>query len=134
MISYARDALNRFNHAAPQKPQYQPFPHVKPNYGAKAQYSAAGDTPTPLSKDKERLVQEVVGTFLYYARAMESTMLPELGSIASQQVSPTEQTMQRVQQLLDYASTHPDAIITYCASDMVLTGHSDASYLSEAKL
>ena len=41
--------------------------------------------------------------------------------------------MQRVKQLLYYATTHPNAIITYRASAMVLTGHSDASYLSEAK-
>jgi hypothetical protein len=30
-----------------------------------------------------------------------------------------------------YAATHPNAIINYKASNMVLTGHSDASYLSE---
>ena len=34
---------------------------------------------------------------------------------------------------LDYASTHPDAIITYHASNMVLVGHSGISYLSESK-
>ena len=58
-------------------------------------------------------------------------MLPELVSIASQQASPTEQMMERLQQLLDYADTPPDAIIIYRASAMVLTGHSDASYVSE---
>ena len=29
--------------------------------------------------------------------------------------------------------THPDAIIRYCASDMILNVHSDASYLSAPK-
>jgi hypothetical protein len=33
-------------------------------------------------------------------------------------------------QLLDYIATHPDAIIRYHASDMILHIHSDASYLS----
>ena len=60
-------------------------------------------------------------------------MLPALGSISSQQAAPTSQTMQHVQQLIDYATTHPDATITYCASAMVLTGHNNVSYLSEAK-
>ncbi len=41
--------------------------------------------------------------------------------------------MKKVQQFLDYASTHPDAIVTYHASDMVLVGHSNASYLSKSK-
>ena len=82
MLSYVIDALTLFNHTAPWKPQDQPFPHVKPNYGAKAQYSSEDDTSTPLSKDEKRFVQEVVGTFLYYARAVDATMLPALGSIA----------------------------------------------------
>ena len=133
MLSYVSDALKRFNHTAPRKPQDQPFPHVKPNYGVKAQYSSKGDTSTPLSKDEKRFVQEVVHTFLYYARAVNATMLPALVSIASQQAALTVQTMQHVQQLLDYTATHPDAIIIYRASAMVLTGHSEASYLSEAK-
>ena len=133
MLSYVSNARKRFNHTAPQKTQDQPFPHVKPNYGAKAQYSASGDTSTPLSKDKKRSVQEVVGTFLYYARAVDATMLPELGSIASQQAAPTEQTLKRLQQLLHYAATYPDAITTYCASAMVITGHSDALYHYKSK-
>ena len=78
-------------------------------------------------------MQEVVGTFLYYARALDVTMLPALESLATQQASPTENTMTKVKQFLDYAATHPDAIITYHASDMVLAGHSDASHLSETK-
>ena len=39
--------------------------------------------------------------------------------------------MAKVTQFLDYAATHPDAIVTYHASNMVLAGHSNASYLSE---
>ena len=42
--------------------------------------------------------------------------------------------MQKVKQLLDYAATRPDAILTYHASDMLVAGHSDASYLSEKNL
>ena len=38
MLSYVSDALKRFNQNAQRKPQDQPFTHVKPNYGAKAQY------------------------------------------------------------------------------------------------
>jgi hypothetical protein len=41
--------------------------------------------------------------------------------------------MKRVNQFLDYMWTHPDAIIRYRASDMILNVHSDASYLSALK-
>jgi hypothetical protein len=60
-------------------------------------------------------------------------MLTALGFIATQQANPTKNTIIKVKQFLDYAFTHPDAIATYQASDMVLAAHSDASYLSEAK-
>jgi hypothetical protein len=70
--------------------------------------------------------------FLYYARCVDSTMLTALGSISTQQANPTKNTMIKIKQSLDYAFTHPDAIVTYQASDMVLAAHSDASYLLEA--
>ena len=53
--------------------------------------------------------------------------------ISSQQNAPTENTMKRINQFLDYMWTHPDAIIQYPASDMILNVHSDASYLSAPK-
>ena len=61
------------------------------------------------------------------------TILLALSDIASEQANPTEKTMKRVCQLLDYMATHPEAKIRFCASDMVLNVHSDASYLSAAK-
>jgi hypothetical protein len=59
-------------------------------------------------------------------------MFTTLGSIATQQANPIKNTMIKVKQFLDYAFTHPNAIATYQTSDMILTAHSDASYLSEA--
>jgi hypothetical protein len=89
--------------------------------------------PPSSTKRKKTFVQEVIGMFLYYARCVDSTMLTALGSLATQQANPTVNTMIKVRQFLDYAATHPDAILTYHASDMVLAGHSNASYLSESK-
>jgi hypothetical protein len=75
----------------------------------------------------------VIGVFLYYGRAVDSTMLTALSAIASAQAKPTEETMTCCKQFLNNAATHPDAILTYRRSDMVLVVHSDASYLSEPK-
>ena len=87
----------------------------------------AADTSSPLDKAGKKFVQEVIGTFLYYARCVDSTMLTALGSLATQQANPTTTTLSKVKQFLDYAATHPDAIVTYQASNMVLAAHSDAS-------
>jgi hypothetical protein len=60
-------------------------------------------------------------------------MLVALGTIAAQQPNGTEATAAAIVHLLDYAATHPDAIIRYRASDMILKVHSDAFYLSTPK-
>jgi hypothetical protein len=58
---------------------------------------------------------EVVGTFLDYARAIDSTMLRSLGTLAAQQQNGTEQTMEALTQFLNYAATNPDAVIAFQA-------------------
>jgi hypothetical protein len=60
-------------------------------------------------------------------------MLTTLCTIASTQANPTKETMISTHSFLDYAATHQDAIITYCASNMVLAVHNDTSYLREPK-
>ena len=90
-------------------------------------------TPLSLNQQKFVFVQEVTSTFLYYTRAVNVTMLTALGSIATQQANTTKNTMKKFTQFLDYPPSHPDAIITYNARNMVLLGHSDASYILETK-
>jgi hypothetical protein len=84
MLNYVPEALIRFQHAPLAKPQHQPYPHVKPMYGASKQYAETIDTSPPLSKENKKYVKEVVGMFLYYARCVDSTMLTALGSITTQ--------------------------------------------------
>ena len=133
MPGYVEKALIRFNHIKPAKPQHQPHPHIPIEYGTKVQTSAPEDTSPKLGKEMTKFCQEVTGVFLYYARAVDSTMLVALSAIAAEQESPTEMTLTKVKQFLDYAATHPEAVVTYKASDMVLAIHSDTSYLSEPK-
>ena len=133
MPKYVQAALTKFQHHPNHKAQHSPHAWTKPNYGAPTQLTAPSDTSAPLDAAGLTRLQEVVGTLLYYARALDSTMLVALGTIASAQAKGTEQTADAVTQLLNYAATHPDAIVRYHASDMQLHVHSDASYLSESK-
>eukprot|EP00804_Cyclotella_cryptica_P007757 CCRYP_001358-RA/>CCRYP_001358-RA protein AED:0.08 eAED:0.05 QI:0/0/0/1/0/0/4/0/1076 len=133
MPGYCKKAGHRFHHPVPIKPQHQPYPHTPRTYGAKQQFVDTADDSALLSNTDKTFVQEVIGVFLYYARAVDCTMLPALGSLATQQSAPTQNTMSKIHQFLDYAMTHPDAMITYRASNMILAVHSDASYLSETK-
>ena len=132
MPAYIERALQRFNHPKPTRPQNAPHEWVAPTYGARQQYATQDLSPAIDLADKKR-VQEVLGTLLYYARAIDSTMLAAIGTLATQQSSPTVATMKAITHLLNYCATHPNATLRYVASDMMLHVESDASYLSETK-
>jgi len=83
-----------------------------------------------LNAADHKCIQEVIGVLLYYACAVDPTMLVALGTLASQQANSTQATMQTLTHLLNYCALHPDAIICYHASNMVLWTHSDAFYLT----
>ena len=131
MWGYIRKALIQFKHARPKRNQNQPYPHVPVKYGEKIQYTEPDDDSPRLDEQSTKFIMQVTGVFLYYARAVDGLMLPALSALASEQASPTENTMKKCKQFLDYAASHDDAVLTYRASDMVLAIHSDASYLNE---
>jgi hypothetical protein len=133
MPGYISKALQRFGHERPRRLQNSPHPHIAPTYGAKAQYVEPEVISVPVDKEGQKYIQAVTGTLLYYSRAVDPTMLVALNAIATQQAAPTQRTMERVKQLLDYCSSQEEAIITYHASDMILAVHSDAGYLNEIK-
>ena len=56
-------------------------------------------------------------------------MLPALNKIATQQTMPTQLTMQRAHQLLDYTYTYANVFVRFYASDMQLEVDSDAAFL-----
>ena len=115
----------------PPKPQHAPQEWTKPKYGAKTQFTPPPDTTPPLSASAKTVIQEVVSTILYYARAIDSTVLVALGTIGTQQSKPSTKTQKAIDHLLHYVATHPDATVRFYASNMILNLHSDASYISE---
>ena len=132
MPGYCSEALTRFRHEA-GKIMDQPHQHAVPVYGAKIKYAKLADTSPNLDEEDKNFIQHVTGTFLYYARAVDATMLLALSAIASDQAAPTTETMKKTLRFLDYVTTHPDAILTFGRSSMILNVHSDASYLCEPK-
>jgi hypothetical protein len=133
MPGYIEKALKRFQHPFPSVPEDAPSPWEPPKYGAKVQFAELPDTTTPLTPAATKRLQEIIGTFLFIARAVDCTMLVALGTLASQQAHGTEATIEAVTQLLNYAATHPDPVVRFKTSEMQLEIASDASYLSETK-
>jgi hypothetical protein len=74
-----------------------------------------------------------MGTLLYYAHAVDITILPALSSLATEQAKPTQNMIEKVKQLLDYCTSQEEAIIMYNASKIILAIHSNGGYCNKKK-
>eukprot|EP00978_Attheya_sp_CCMP212_P026418 scaffold86865_cov67-Attheya_sp.AAC.1 len=127
MPGYVKACIHKYQHPDPKRQQHAPHEWEHINYGAKQQMTKPHDDSPLLDTVGLKRMQGIVGTLLYYARALDSTMLMAIGSISSAQANSTEATAKAVAHLLDYCATHSEATIKYTASDMILRIHSDGT-------
>ena len=66
-------------------------------YGQKLQDVPVKEESKLLDKEGKLCVQQVIGSFLYYVRAVDMTILHALNPIAAESSKPTERTMERVE-------------------------------------
>jgi hypothetical protein len=85
-----------------------------------------------LSAADTKTLQEIVGSILYYARAVDPTMLTTTNTIASLQATPTQAVRAQAVRLLQYAAAYPNNAIVYNKSKMHVILQVDASYLSRS--
>ena len=109
--------------------ELSPATYHSPNYGAKQQLTSE-DTSAALNPAGIKRVQEIVGSLLYYSRAIDSTMLPATTAVSSQQAKPTDNVLKTAEDILHYAAAYPNNKLVLYACDMHLFIQSDASYLS----
>ena len=125
----------------PQVPAHHPHqttPLIAPVNGTRVRiHSAPNGTPNrqlpALNPDEANTVQQVFGSFLYYSRAVNPTMIFSLNTIAYQQLKSTQETAKKVVQLLKYAATHPGEITRYYSRVMTLHIHSNALFFIVAR-
>ena len=129
--SYLDEMFLRLGYTPSTKPQYSPYPFVPITYGLKgsAQTTPTLDDSPYLNKSETKWVQSALGSLLYYARALDCTMLPALNQLGTRQAQPTMDTMTKLKRLLDYAHTNPSPILRFHQSEMILHIDSDAAYL-----
>jgi hypothetical protein len=124
--------LTEFQYPAPFKPQYAPGKAVPVEYGAKVQQKTPEDISPELSPAGINKIQNIVGTFAWYFCATDPTMAPALNSVASKQAKAVSQPKEEeTNQFLNYCATHPDAIVGYKASDVILDLRLVTSHLLE---
>jgi hypothetical protein len=107
MPGYIKDALHKFQHPLPNRPQYAPHNWLVPAYGQHIQYAPLPDATPPATSEEITRAKAVVGTLLYNARAVDPTLLVTLSALASHLSTATTTTIKAVSHILDYCSTHP---------------------------
>ena len=113
MPGYVQQALHKFQHPPPSKPQDSPYPATVKQYGVKVQLTDPINTSARLPVHKIKRLQQIIGTFLFYSRAVNPTLLTALSELSSAQATATDATKCACQQFLDYCASHPDGSIRY---------------------
>ena len=132
MAGYVQQEVEKFQHGikSPIKAIDTPQP-----YKAMKKQGLPVTQPTndaaKLSPQAIKHLQQTVGTFLFYSRAIDPTILTALSIIVMEQTQGTQTTKENAEHFLTYAAMHPNATIKFYKSNMILKIHSDASYLSE---
>ena len=98
MPGYIPNVLHKFQRSTPKRPHRSPYniqPH-KPFIKGNRQYAPEPDSSPLLDADGTTRVQSIAGSLLYYARAIDGTLLPALKTS-----KPTQATLQRCHDHLD---------------------------------
>ena len=102
MPGYVLEALLYFQHVNGNDDYinntYGPSPYTAPVYGRKTQMARINDT-DPMNQKQIKLLQPVCGKFLYYARAVDCTMLHALNDLATRTHNGTQETMKALTHL-----------------------------------
>ena len=131
MPGYIDKYLTRFGRMN-SKGARSPSIYMPPKYGQKEQVADV-DSSDKLSEEKKKKIQEELGVLLYYARAVDPTILQALNAISSEQATPTEKVQKNMDRLGDYVSRYKNNKTVYKASKMDLILSSDAAYLNKSK-
>jgi hypothetical protein len=75
MPVYVMKQLTKYSHVAPLKPQYCPYSHNSIKYGKDNQSPSPLDKSPCLDEAQKKRIQQIVGSFPYYAQAVDPTIL-----------------------------------------------------------
>ena len=135
MPSYIYKVWTRF-FGANVAPKRVKATHVwtTPQYGSsQPQVTPPIDLSPPLSTPDKTRLQEIIGSLLYFARCIDSTILATLGPIGTNIADGTERVAEMAAYLFNFCANNCNPKVRYYASNMQLCGHTDTSYLSVSK-
>jgi hypothetical protein len=135
---YIPKALERFRHNEILQGASTPALYIPPFFARKSTSPLVLHPSQRLHEDNSRpctpaeltYLQQVIGVYLYYARAVDCTMLTAVNHLSSMLASATQHTLDCADRLIRYSASYPNHCITMYGCDMQLFMQSDASYLT----
>ena len=98
MPNYVHKNLVKYKHEPPRKPQHCPYEPAPKKYRRESNEVTEEPESPSVDGEKKKYVQQVLGSFQYYARAVDPTIQQALSAIAEEESKPTERTLERVKQ------------------------------------
>ena len=111
MPGYKPTALHKLKHKPPDRSQDAPRTWNKYTYGKQIQLFTQQNSAPNLNSADTNNVQLININVLYYDRAVEPTMIPALNKISTCQYAQNQHTLEKCNQVFDYAPTHPNSTI-----------------------
>jgi hypothetical protein len=105
MHGYIKATLHKYQHPAHARPEHSPHTWNPPIYGANTQFVNDRTTSPTLSDKDINKLQQITGTLIYYARAVDPTLIMPINVLTSEQSNATEETADKVIKLLNYCNT-----------------------------
>jgi len=102
----------------PKTLEHNPHTYKPPAFGKIIQCTEPPDSTPALPPHHKKRIQQIVGSLLYYTRAVDNTILMTVNDlVVAQQANTTEAIEQQAHKLLNYLAKHPYTAITYSSSE-----------------
>jgi hypothetical protein len=102
------------------RPVRTPGRYIAPIYGKKSPQLTSIDAFLRLPPEDVTELQAIIGTLLYYARAVNPSLLPIANELASKQAQSTTTVMHAANRALSYCAGKPNMATTFHACGMIV--------------
>ena len=90
MLNYVQKKLVEYGHKKPKRAQHCPYAPPPVRYKRDSNLTIPEEKSPPATEEEKKYIQRILGSFLYYARAIDLTSLHALSEIAPEQAKPTK--------------------------------------------
>ena len=129
--AYIAKMLVRHYPNGPPPRQKSPAVYKQQDYGKPGpQFAEEPDSSPRLPDPLVKHIQKVVGSLLYFAVALDTTILPAVTAIASAQAHPTRAVLEALDHLVGYVAYNQHNKVVFRASSMRMHCATDVSHQS----